>query len=72
MSEVRVVRSWDALPAVVFEQVLHGEVFSTRVLERQHRTMKDALESIVNIGIDPGSKVGLCREIAMAALEEIK
>lgn len=72
MSKVRVVRSWDALPPVVFDQGLRGEAFSTRVLETQHRIMKDALECIANIGIDPGSKVGICRDMARMALEAIK
>jgi len=70
MSEVRVVRSWDALPPVVFEQGVHGEAFSTRVLERQHRIMKDALERIANAGL--GKRVGDCREMAKLALEVFK
>ena len=39
----RIVRTWDALPPVVYDV---GEAFSTRALERQHRQMEAALKRI--------------------------
>lgn len=39
----RIVKTWDELPPVVFDQ---GEAFSTRVLERQHREMQSELEML--------------------------
>jgi hypothetical protein len=42
-TEPKVVKTWDELPPIVFDQ---GEAFSTRVLERQHRNMFDALTKI--------------------------
>lgn len=66
---VQVVKSWDALPPVVFEQGLRGLAYSTRALERQHRQMKEALEQISHIGL--GRPIGDARQIAAEALKEV-
>lgn len=39
----RVVKTWDELPPVV---QAHGEVFSTRVLEKQYRDIQTELETL--------------------------
>ena len=44
--KVRVVRSFDALPPIVFAE---GEAFSTRVLSYNYRKMEDALKRITEI-----------------------
>jgi len=61
MTEIQTVKSWDQLPPVVTNQ---GEAFSTRVLERKYRTMKEALELIANAGMDAGQ----CQDTALNAL----
>ena len=47
----RVITAWSLLPPVVFDQ---NEAFSTRVLENQHRKMKEALEWIAGQNL-PGN-----------------
>jgi len=39
-TEPKVVKTWDELPPVVFDQ---GDAFSTRVLERKYRKMEEAM-----------------------------
>lgn len=60
----KVVRTWDALPPVVFDQ---GEAYSTRVLEHKYRRMKSALSLIADTGMDARQ----CRDLAVSVLTEI-
>lgn len=45
MSEIRVAREWDSVPPVLYDG---DEAISTRVLEHQHRTMREALREIAS------------------------
>ena len=50
---VRIARTWDSIPPVVYDG---DEAISTRVLERQHRDLLEALEDLMNdIGGGPKS-----------------
>ena len=65
MSTIKVVRHWDAMPVVVMAE---GEMFSTRVLEREYRMMEDALNAMVNNGLDARQ----CRDLAESTLAEVR
>jgi DNA-binding transcriptional regulator YbjK len=65
MSEIKVVRHWDSMPPVLHDQ---GQAYSTRVLERKYRMMEDALNAIVNNGLDAVQ----CRDLAASTLAEVR
>ena len=65
MNAIKVVKHWDAMPVVVMAE---GEMFSTRVLERKYRMMEDALNAMVNNGLDARQ----CHELAASTLAEVR
>jgi hypothetical protein len=62
-AEIRKIKTWDALPPVVFGQ---GEAFSTRILEHRYRTMENALQTIADNGLDARQ----CQKLARMVLKE--
>ena len=54
---VRIARTWDSIPPVVYDG---DEAISTRVLERQHRDLLEALEA-ARIFIRNGIELGYIR-----------
>ena len=65
MSDIKIVRHWDAMPPVLHDQ---GMAYSTRVLERKYRWMEEALESMINLGLDAKQ----CRDLAADTLKEVR
>ena len=65
VNEIKVVRHWDSMPPVLHDQ---GQAYSTRVLERKYRRMEDALEAMVNQGMDAKQ----CRDLASEILAEVR
>lgn len=56
MSDIKIARSWDSFPPTVYCDPAPGaEAISTRVLEREYREMKAALEAIAAHGNDYGA-----------------
>ena len=45
MSEIKIVKSWDSMPPVLYDG---AEAFSTRLLERKYRLMQEAMEEFVD------------------------